>query len=236
MYSLKKHLAPSVLIAVALSLSCSGAFAVGMVPEVPVLLVDEALGEATINVNNSDSHPALLYTVIENTPQDSESLLVLSPPVARVEPGGTQQVRFILQSSRPLETERLKRVIFEGIQPTTPESQAQIKLGVRQNIPVIVRPANLPVEREPWKGLIWSLHDGKVRVKNPGPYVVRLSKSVNLLPAGVTLDLQRTYVLPGEDLALTGDVVPASSTTVQLAPATTYGFAVGRYDAPLVAR
>lgn len=233
MYSLKKHVALVALIAIGLSIS-SGAMGVGMVPEVPVLLVEESLGEATINVKNTDDQPALLYTVIENTPEDQESLLVLSPPVARVEAGGTQQVRFILQSSKPLETERLKRVIFEGILPKTSKSDAQIALGVRQNIPVILRPANLPVEVEPWKRLNWSLHGAQLKVKNPSPYVVRLSKSVSVMPSGVMLDLPRTYVLPGEELVLAGAALLASSTTVRLSPATTYGFAVGTYDAPLV--
>ncbi|MNF87918.1 putative fimbrial chaperone protein [compost metagenome] len=109
-----------------------------------------------------------------------------------------------------------------------------MKLGVRQNIPVILRPASLPVEREPWKGLSWSLRDGKVQVRNASPYVVRLAKSVSIMPLGIPLDLPRTYVLPGEELVLTGAEVVGA--TVRLSPASTYGFAMGTYDAPLVAR
>jgi len=165
--------------------------------------------------------------VIENIPQDSEHLLVVTQPVARVEAGATQQLRFILQSAKPLETERLKRVIFEGILPAETGGQAQVKLGVRQNIPVILRPASLPVEREPWKGLSWSLRDGKVQVRNASPYVVRLAKSVSIMPLGIPLDLPRTYVLPGEELVLTGAEVVGA--TVRLSPASTYGFAMGTY-------
>jgi len=234
MFSLKKQVALGAFIAIGMAVSSTSAFAVGMVPEVPVLLVDEAIGEATINVRNTDDQPALLYTVIEDIPQDSEHLLVVTQPVARVEAGATQQLRFILQSAKPLETERLKRVIFEGILPAETGGQAQVKLGVRQNIPVILRPAHLPVEREPWKRLTWSLQGGKVQVKNASPYVVRLAKSVSIMPLGIPLDLPRTYVLPGEELVLTGVVVVGA--TVRLSPASTYGFAVGSYDAPLVVR
>ncbi|WP_339528166.1 fimbria/pilus periplasmic chaperone, partial [Pseudomonas sp. EL_65y_Pfl2_R96] len=85
--------------------------AAGMVPETPVVVLDEGVGEAGINVLNSESHPALLHTSIEDVPQDTESLLLLTPPVARVEPGTTQRVRFILRSAEPLQTERLKRVV-----------------------------------------------------------------------------------------------------------------------------
>lgn len=105
-------------------------------------------------------------------------------------------------------------------------------LTVRQNIPVIVRPANLAIDRMPWKRLVWSVAGQQVRVSNPSPYVVRLSKAASLIPGGVTLDLQRTYILPGEVLML--DTSSTLGTHVRLFPATTYGFAVDSYDAPLI--
>ncbi|MGF6556705.1 P pilus assembly chaperone PapD [Pseudomonas sp. S30_BP2TU TE3576] len=206
----------------------------GMVPETPVLVVDQALGEATLNVRNTDNHPALLYSSIEHIAEDNETLLVLTPPVARVEPGQSQQVRFILRSTTPLETERLKRVVFEGINPRQDGEGARVSLGVRQNIPVILRPAGLAVERAPWKRLSWTAEANRLQVSNPSPYVVRLAKSVNLIPGGSIVDLGRTYILPGEQLEFTA---PSTlDTHVQLFPATTYGFAVDRYDAPLVRR
>lgn len=209
----------------------AAAQAAGMVPETPVVVVDEGRGEATLNVRNSDDQPALLYSAIENIAEDDEPLLVLNPPVARVEPGRSQQVRFILRSATPLNTERLKRVVFEGIKPVQRADGARISLGVRQNIPVILRPANLPVERMPWKRLLWTAQGKQVRVSNPSPYVVRLAKSVNLIPGGAVLSLGRTYILPGEVLTL--DTPSILGTHVRLFPATTYGFAVDSYDAPL---
>ena len=209
--------------------------AAGMVPETPVVVLDEGVGEAGINVFNSEPHPALLHTSVEDVPQDTESLLLLTPPVARVEPGATQRVRFILRTAEPLKTERLKRVVFEGIAPQDSTGKAQVSLSVRQNIPAILRPANLPVDREPWKHLVWSRQGTEVRVHNPSPYVVRLGHSVTLLPDRKEMDLGRTYVLPGERLTLSGTAGPShSSAQVRLFPATTYGFAVAHFDAPLV--
>ncbi|WP_339433779.1 MULTISPECIES: fimbria/pilus chaperone family protein [unclassified Pseudomonas] len=209
--------------------------AAGMVPETPVVVLDEGVGEAGINVLNSESHPALLHTSIEDVPQDTESLLLLTPPVARVEPGTTQRVRFILRSAEPLQTERLKRVVFEGIAPQDSTGKAQVSLSVRQNIPVILRPAKLPVDREPWKHLVWTRQGSVVQVRNPSPYVVRLGHAVNLLPGEQEIDLGRTYVLPGEQLTLSGAVDPGRRPTqVRLFPVTTYGFAIGHVDAPLV--
>lgn len=61
--------------------------AAGMVPQTPVVIVDEALGEATLNVKNSDEQPALLYSTIEHIAEDDEPLLLLTPPVARLSRG-----------------------------------------------------------------------------------------------------------------------------------------------------
>ncbi|MCF4995591.1 fimbria/pilus periplasmic chaperone [Pseudomonas syringae] len=208
--------------------------AAGMVPQTPVLVVEESTGEATMNVRNTDSRPALLYTSIENIEQDDKSLLVFTPPIARVEAGSVQQVRFILQSAEPLQTERLKRVIFEGISPVAGTDGARVSLGVRQNLPVILRPAGLARERKPWTRLSWRATAGGLQVHNPSPYVVRLGKAVVPLPGASSVNLPRTYILPGErldvDLPLTSAVRIMS---VRIFPATTYGFAVDQYDAPV---
>ncbi|RON55411.1 fimbria/pilus chaperone family protein [Pseudomonas frederiksbergensis] len=211
------------------------AYSAGMVPQTPVLVVEESLGEATMNVRNTDTRPALLHTTVENIEQDDEWLLVFTPPMARVEPGEVQQVRFILQNTQPLRTERLKRVIFEGISPVEGTSGARVNLGVRQNLPVILRPADLPVEREPWKRLKWSSVGGDLQVFNSSPYVVRLAKAIVPLPGVRSVDLPRTYILPGERLRLEGVPGAASSVTgVRIFPATTYGFAVEQYDAAVI--
>ncbi|WP_085685884.1 MULTISPECIES: fimbria/pilus chaperone family protein [unclassified Pseudomonas] len=208
--------------------------AAGMVPETPIVVLDEGVGEAGINVFNSEPHPALLHTSVEDVPQDTESLLLLTPPVTRVEAGATQRVRFILRSAEPLKTERLKRVVFEGIAPQDSSGNAQISLSVRQNIPAILRPKHLPIDREPWKHLLWSQKGTEVQVRNPSPYVVRLGHSVMLLPRQRELDLGRTYVLPGETLTLSGTVERGQAAThVRLFPVTTYGFAIAHFDAPL---
>ncbi|WP_339545312.1 fimbria/pilus chaperone family protein [Pseudomonas sp. RA_35y_Pfl2_P32] len=213
-----------------------GAQAAGMVPQTPVLIVDQGVGEATMNVRNTDAHPALLYTQIENLSDNDRLLLIPTPTVTRVEGGDVQQVRFLLQSAEPLREERLKRVIFEGINPVADEQGARVSLGVRQNLPVILRPANLPVEREPWKRLRWSIASDGLHVSNPSPYVVRLAKTLVMLPGQLQVDLPRTYLLPGDELTLSLRPADAPAISgVRLFPATTYGFAVEHFDAALVA-
>ncbi|NQD77576.1 fimbria/pilus periplasmic chaperone, partial [Pseudomonas sp. CM27] len=125
-----------------LLLSGSAAQAAGMVPETSVVIVNEADGEATITVRNEDPTPALLLVTLQNLPEDLEPLLFLSQPAWRVEAGEEQRVRFMLRATAPLQVQRLKRVIFEGIQQQklTGERIAKVGVSVRQNLPVIIHP------------------------------------------------------------------------------------------------
>lgn len=232
------------LFAVALSFLAawsSPAGADGMIPATTVVIVNEDEGEATMQVTNSDNHLSLLHVSLLDIPEDNEPLLLVTPPLARVEGGKSQTVRFILQDrtgQAPLTTQRMKRVIFEGI----PESRAQgdvdakVALTFRQNLPVIIHPKGLAVNRTPWEGLKWSVENGELVVNNATKYVVRLSQSTKLLPGTAEAALPKAYLLPGETLRapITGTFTNASSVSLQ--PATVYGYAVGAYQAPLVIR
>ena len=191
-------------------------------------------GEASVSVTNTDSQLALLHVTLQDIPEDTEPLLVVTPPLSRVEASKSQLVRFILQNQQPLLTQRLKRVVFEGMpqgRAATAAGHARVGVTVRQNLPVIVHPKGLAPNRTPWTDLTWTLRDGQLQVRNDTPYVVRLAQELRLLPGDGRAMLPRTYVLPGEALS-----VPASGSqarTVRLQPATVYGFAVKAYDAPI---
>ena len=211
----------------------SSVHASGMLPETSVVIINEADGEASMNVKNTDANATLLYTSIQNLPEDKENLLVVTPPVARVEPEETQLVRFILQSKEPLKTQRFKRVIFEGIPQQSKDGGVKVTMNVRQNLPVIIHPKGLAPNREPWKLLTWSVSNGKLIAKNDSAYVVRLAQTVTLLPGKAEFDLGKTYFLPGETISVPVPAAASASTTVRLAPATVYGFSVDSYDAAL---
>lgn len=206
----------------------------GMVPDTSVVIVNEADGETSVSVTNTDSTLALMHVTIEDIPEDSESLVFVTPPLARVEASKTQLVRFILQTEKPLLTQRLKRVIFEGIpqgKPAAEPGNARVGVTVRQNLPVILHPKGLAPNRTPWTDLQWSLQDKQLTVHNDTPYVVRLGQEVQLLPAVGNAMLPKTYILPGEKLSI---LVPEGvATQVRFQPATVYGFAAPLYDAPI---
>jgi P pilus assembly chaperone PapD len=209
------------------------AVADGMVPDTTVVIVNEADGETSVSVTNTDATLALLHVTLEDIPEDKEPLLFVTPPLARVEAGKSQLVRFILQTSTPLTTQRLKRVIFEGMpQDRKPVEAGHARVGVtvRQNLPVILHPKGLAVNRTPWTGLVWSLKNDQVSVHNPSPYIVRLAQELTLLPGNGSALLPRTYVLPGETLSVPANGTAATS--VRIHPATVYGFAVPHFEAP----
>jgi P pilus assembly chaperone PapD len=206
----------------------------GMVPSTSVVIVNEAEGEVSVTVTNTDASLALLHVTIENIAEDIEPLVFVTPPLARVEASKTQLVRFILQSEKPLLTQRLKRVIFEGIaqdKPAVEAGHARVGVTVRQNLPLILHPKGLAPNRTPWTDLQWLLQDGQLTVRNDTPYVVRLSQQVTLLPSANNILLPKTYVLPGEHISV---AVPESTATqVRFQPATVYGFSVPHHEAPI---
>lgn len=208
----------------------------GFLPETSIVFLDEVNGGGAILVKNTENKPLLLYSKIINLPEDGDegALAILTPPVARVEAKEQQQVRFMLQLKQPLRTQRLKRVIFEGIPQKLEEGKAQISLAVRQNLPLVIHPKGLPVNREPWKLLKWSFHAGKLMMENDSPYVVRMAEVVHLQPQGTAVQLEHNYVLPGQRLSFS--VAESRAEAVRLYPATLYGFSVEGYDAPLTAK
>uniref|UniRef100_A8GEG8 Pili assembly chaperone n=1 Tax=Serratia proteamaculans (strain 568) TaxID=399741 RepID=A8GEG8_SERP5 len=220
--------------ALALCLFSALAQASGVVPDSSVVIVEAADGEGTINVQNTDPYPVLLLTTLVPLPQDKTALLTVTPPAARVEPGKSQSVRFLLTDKTPLSTERLMRVIFEGVPPQQ-KDKSEVRMTVRQNLPLIIRPAGLARDLAPWKRLVWQRTGNTLKVSNPSPYVVRLGEGVQTLPGNGVWTLPHSYVLPGQILTLTqnGTKPLGTETQVRIAPATTWGFSVAHYDAPL---
>ena len=211
------------------------AVADGMLPETSVVIVYEEKGEVAVNVRNSDPRPSLLHVTLQDIPEDPEPLLFVTPPVSRVEPGANQLVRFILRNAKPLKIQRLKRVVFEGIPPKNKlePGRATVAVNIRQNLPVIVHPKGLPLNREPWKGLTWSVANDVLTVRNDTPYVVRMGQEIHLLPMMAPARVPAAYLLPGTVHSQPIPETARSATSVRLYPATVYGFAVDAYDAPL---
>src|SRR5471032_2593282 len=191
----------------------------GMQPETTVVILYEEEGEASIQIKNTDGGPALLHSAVESIPEDLEALVVITPPVIRVDAGESQLVRFLSANGEPLKTQRLKRVPQRKTGPG-----ATVGVTLRQNLPLILHPKGLARHPAPWKELTWHLEKSRLVVRNDSPYVVRLSPELELNPHKVSVMLGRDYVLPGEALAVEIDATQPAATSVTLQPATVYGF------------
>lgn len=198
-----------------------------MVPETTALIVDETKGEASINVTNTDTMPALLYTRVTLLPESrSATRLVATQPVIRVEAGQIQRVRFMLHTSGPLQQQEMMRVSFEGIPPKE-KGKNRLAVTIRQDLPVIIQPANIPDDPEPWKHLQWQKKGNNIEVINPSKYIVRMTPSFITYPSGKEGSLARTYLLPGS--RITVKLPQLTDSKVKFFPASRYGYKGASY-------
>ncbi|MEG6183857.1 fimbria/pilus chaperone family protein [Enterobacter sichuanensis] len=202
--------------------------AAGMVPETPLLIVKEDEQGASMDVKNTDADAQLLYTKLVDLPDDPKPGLIVTQPVVRVDAGKTQRVRFVLKNSaEPLKVEHIKRVIFTAIPQ---REKNKVKVAFSQNLPVIIRPAGLAVNLEPWKDLTWQMNNGNVTVENKTPYVVRMEQKAKLLPSGTTAQFSKTYILPGEKMtASVKTKITSADKQIEIYPVSRYGYQVQSY-------
>ncbi|HGE6933153.1 TPA: fimbria/pilus chaperone family protein [Enterobacter cloacae] len=207
-------------------------FAAGMVPDTSLLLINEDERGASMDVKNSDDNAQLLYTRIIDLPDDPTPGVIVTQPVVRVNAGKTQRVRFVLKdSAEKLKTEHLKRVIFSTIPQ---REQNKVKMVFSQNLPVIIRPAGLDVNMEPWKGLRWQIKNGNLTVLNDTPYVVRMEQKAKLLPSETQVKFEKSYILPGQTMIATPEnKLSGLNNKVEIYPATRFGYKASSYIAEL---
>lgn len=206
--------------------TCTVSAGVVMKPEFPMVFIDEQAGGGSLNVTNTGMEAALLLVRLYDLPDDPEPDLLVAQPVSRVPAGQTQRVRFILNNRLPLRTEHLKRVLIEGVSEQPATLKNGVDLTIRQDLPVIIHPAGLEVNRQPWQALRWSLRDGVLLVSNPSRWVVRLLPDIQLLPAATRLRLEKSWILPGQTLSTIGSArQPAEQRPeVQYTALTRYGY------------
>lgn len=215
-----------------IGVSCfSAAYATGMTPEFSVLLINASDNGASINVKNTDDKAELLYTTITDIPgpQNKNAKLIVTQPIVRVEAGESQRVRFVLDTQKPFTVEQYKRVSFEGIPQAKPAGTKQITATIRQTIPVIIRPKNVPDYTTPWDKLVWKKSGSSLIVNNPGPYVVRLSQQISTLPSGNKGMLSKTWILPGETETIKMEKM-VTDNQIKIFPASRFGIAVKDYS------
>ena len=212
------------------------ATATGVAPDTTVLQISQKTNNAQMGVSNPDAEPLMLLTTLVDIAGHKTANVYALPAVTRVEPGGRQIVRFVLdESEAPLKVQQLKRVLFEGIPVVKAATGGSIQTTIRHDLPVIISPAGLEQDPAPWKLLRIRWADNQLTLNNPSPFVVRLSQTVATVPGNTSLKiLPRTYILPGESfsVAVPNGLAPGVS-ALRISPASPYGFDVGPFDTPL---
>ncbi len=161
------------------------------------LIYPEGTGSITVTVRNTLTHEPYLVQASVSTKQDRQATapFVLTPPLFRLEPQSTNQLR-IAFTGQPLPSDR--ESVFYLHATAIPASerldssrrlndvQAQLRFGVGSIIKLFYRPASLngaSYSSAAQGGLKFSRVPGGLQLSNPSPFFISL--------AGVTADGKR---------------------------------------------
>lgn len=161
------------------------------------IIYPQSLQNANIQLNNKGNKPLLAQVWLddgrENTnPQELKVPFVLTPPVARIDPGRGQTVRISYTGkATPQDKESLFWFNVLEIPPKAKnaDSQNQLQLAFRTRIKLFYRPAT--IKGDPAKAaqnLTWHLNQKAgetiIEAKNDSPFHISLNKA--LLKSGTS--------------------------------------------------
>lgn len=183
------------------------------------IVLDESTGRVSFSIKNTTAEPILLATKVEDLDGKAFSKMVLiSPPISRIDAGQSQQVNFVLKQGAVLPHEVLLKASFEGGGQAVDNSA---RIPVRQSIGLIVQPKAVAVSKTPWDDLQLSQVGTTLVVKNNGLHVMRLAPQLTLLPTRQVVLLENYYLMSGEEKKVT---VSGKVTSVGITPLGRYGF------------
>lgn len=183
------------------------------------IVLEESSGRTTFSIKNTTAEPILLATKVEDLDGKAFSKMVLiSPPISRIDAGQSQQVNFVLKQGAVLPHEVMLKASFEGVGQAVDNSA---RIPVRQSIGLIIQPKAVAVSKTPWDDLQLSQVGTTLVVKNNGLHVVRLAPQLILLPSKQVVPLDNYYLMSGEEKKVT---VSGKVTSVGMTPLGRYGF------------
>ncbi|MBO9356644.1 fimbria/pilus periplasmic chaperone [Bordetella petrii] len=157
--------------------------AAGIVVHGTRVIIDGAVGEVTVQLQNNGKQPVLMQAWIDDgdaaaTPQQAKSPFVLTPPVARIEAQKGQALRIIRMNEIPeRQRESLYWLNVVEIPPKPTENLAAgdnlLMFSFRTRIKVFYRPPGLAGTADRAHEQLCFSYDAaarKLRVVNPTPY------------------------------------------------------------------
>lgn len=183
---MKASFVRALLLAASTLLFCQAALA-GVVVNGTRVIYPAQSREVTVQVDNVGDSPALVQAWIDNgdvnqTADTSDAPFVLTPPIARVEPGRSQALRVIF-SGAPLPTDR-ESVFWLNVLDVPPspdnddsEEQNYLQVAFRSRLKLFYRPQGLKgVANDAPAALRWTRMGDRLRVENPSPFYVTLAE------------------------------------------------------------
>lgn len=198
-------------LAVLMLLPCASALA-GVVINGTRVIYPAQAREVTVQVSNDGQAPSLVQAWVdtgnpEQTPDNSDAPFVLTPPIARVEPGRSQALRLIFTGAGlPDDRESLFWLNVLDVPPSPEavagEEQNFLQVAFRSRIKLFYRPQALHGQaNEAPNALRWSRSGAQLKVQNPSAFHVTLADVVAL--AGThehALGDKGRMVAPGQSL------------------------------------
>lgn len=172
------------------------------------------------SVKNLSKEPILLSTKIEDLAGGDAIAkdIIVSPPIIRIEPQGSQQINFILKNGITLEHEKMLKVSFQGVSSAR---QNVTKMPIRQDVAMLVVPKGMAESQKPWENLMIQQSGKKLTLTNRGKQVIRMSPNFVTLPDNITRGIGQLYLRPGESKSVNVDDVVKE---IKFSPLSRYGF------------
>lgn len=172
------------------------------------------------SVKNTSNEPILLSTKLEDLPggEGVAKDIMVSPPIIRIEPQGSQQINFILKKGATLDHEKMLKVSFQGVSSA---KQNVTKMPIRQDVAMLVVPKGMSESLKPWENLNVKQSGNQLTLTNNGKQVIRLSPNFVTLPDNVTRGIGQLYLRPGESKSVN---VEGAVKEIKLSPLSRYGF------------
>ncbi|BBJ66355.1 MULTISPECIES: fimbrial biogenesis chaperone [Enterobacter] len=151
--------------------------------------------EVSLSVNNPDSTPYLIQTVVDNLTSDPKKPpFIITPPLYRLNGGKENLMRIIMTGGLPQDKESMFWLRVKAI-PSAPREKNTLQIAVATSIKLIYRPTALKdinVEKESGK-LSWRVSGHKLEITNPTPCFINFNE---IILAGKKLQ-NVSYAAPG---------------------------------------
>ncbi|KRG69437.1 pilus assembly protein PapD [Stenotrophomonas terrae] len=201
------------LLATALMLSCGSHAIASVVIGGTRVIYPAQSREITVQLSNIGEAPSLVQAWIdsgdpEQTAENADAPFMLTPPIARVEPGRNQALRVMFAGSGlPTDRESLYWLNVLDMAPSPKngdETQNYLQVAFRSRVKLFYRPEGLPgtANEAPTK-LRWSRSGTQLHVDNPTPYYVTFAE-IHALSNGASklVDDKGKMVGPEQQLSL----------------------------------